>query len=72
MAKNKLAKLLESSISQHGLWLINNLEYIREDLEFLLKWHGGNVKDATAHLDDIDSGFVIDLYAKIKKARSAA
>lgn len=69
MVQTRIDKLLEGTIGQHGFWLINNIEYIRDDLQFLLQWHGGNVKNATAHLNDLSTDFVKKVYAKIDEAR---
>lgn len=68
MAKTQLEKLLDATSGQHGFWLINHVEYIKEDLEFLLKWHHG-LRGAIVHLNDIDSDFVKKLYATIDEAR---
>ena len=66
--KSDIERLLDATSSQHGFWLINNVQYIEEDLTFLLKWHRG-VRGAIAHLNDIESDFVKTIYAKIAKAR---
>lgn len=71
MTMTRLEKLLDATRSQHGFWLINHVEYIKDDLEFLLRWHGGNVSNAAAHLDDTDSDFTKKVYAKIAEARDA-
>ena len=68
MAQTQIEKLLDATSGQHGFWLINHIEYIREDLAFLLKWHRG-LTGAIVHLNDIDSDFVKSLYAKIDLKR---
>lgn len=69
MALTKLEKLLDVTSGQHGFWLINNVDHIKDDLQFLLKWHRGSVQNAKEHLNDLDSDFVKKLYAKIDEAR---
>ena len=69
MAQTKLEKLLDATSGQHGFWLINHVDYIKDDLEFLLKWHRGSVQNAKVHLNDLDSDFVKKVYAKIDEAR---
>lgn len=69
MAQTQIEKLLDATSGQHGFWLINHVEYIKDDLEFLLKWHRGNVQDAKTHLNDLDSDFVKGLYTKIDEGR---
>jgi hypothetical protein len=68
MAQTEIEKLLDATSGQHGFWLINHVEYIKEDLTFLLKWHRG-LQCAIDHLNDLDSDFVKKLYAKIDEAR---
>ncbi len=69
MPQTQIDKLLDATSGQHGFWLINHREYIEEDLESLLAWHRGGLRGAIVHLNDIDSDFVKNLYAKIDKAR---
>lgn len=69
MTQTKIEKLLDATSGQHGFWLINNIEHIKDDLEFLLNWHRGNVNDAKEHLNDLDSDFTKKVYAKIEVAR---
>lgn len=68
MAQTQTRKLLDATSGQHGFWFINHVEYIEDDLMFLLKWHRG-LRGAVVHLNDLDSDFVKGLYAKIDKSR---
>lgn len=64
-----LQTLLDDSISQHGYWLINNIDTIRNDLNNLLAVHGAIVTSSI--LNEIDNPITVALYKKIDAARSA-
>lgn len=62
-----MEKLLETTIGQHGYWLGNNLDIIREELQNKLRTNGH--KETARLLDDYNSPFVRSLYKKIKANR---
>lgn len=58
-------KLLETTISQHGFWLINHKEKILEWLESSLNIYGYDT--SVELLNNLDSGLVKDIYARIRE-----
>lgn len=63
----ELDALLQTTIGQHGYWLANNVEHIRSELERGLTHYG--LADMVRKLDDWQSNYVQQLYAKIEEAR---
>lgn len=66
--QTQLDQLLERTSGSHGFWLINHVEYIKDDLDELLNQYGG-IHTAVKKLNDIHSDYVKSLYTKIEKAK---
>ena len=64
----QLEKLLQSSIDQHGYWLINHREQIEKPLQDGLKYRG--LPEMIEQLNDIQSPYVKALYQRIENYRA--
>jgi hypothetical protein len=63
----ELKKLLDISISQHGYWLVNHIEIIKDDLTALLNHY--HLVITASIINEIDNPITKALYKKIKEQK---
>jgi len=65
---SELDKVFNTTISQHGYWLINNRDVVEKDIDYSLRMYG--FSQTVKYLNDYNSDWVQILYRDIEYARN--